>query len=156
MGLTDKQRKFIDHYIISLNATQAAISAGYSENSAAVIGHENLRKPNIKSEIDQRLAETTMTATEVLRRLADMARGDVGDFVNVPLEELINHPQSHLVKKVKRIVDKDGSERTEIELYDAQSALEKLGKYYSLFTDKVETDGNLTIEVVYKDDLSTD
>lgn len=46
-GLTDKQRAFVAEYLVDFNATQAAIRAGYSENSAAAIGYENLRKPDI-------------------------------------------------------------------------------------------------------------
>lgn len=46
-GLTDKQQRFVDEYLIDLNATQAAIRAGYSEKTAKEIGSENLTKPNI-------------------------------------------------------------------------------------------------------------
>ncbi len=45
--LTDKQQKFVDEYLIDLNATQVAIRAGYSERSAKEIGCENLTKPNV-------------------------------------------------------------------------------------------------------------
>lgn len=51
--LTDKQQAFIDEYLIDLNATQAAIRAGYSEETAAVIGSENLVKPNIQKAIQE-------------------------------------------------------------------------------------------------------
>ena len=50
-GLTSKQSRFIDEYLIDLNATAAAIRAGYSENTAATIAHENLRKPKIAEAI---------------------------------------------------------------------------------------------------------
>ena len=49
MKLTDKQKIFCDEYIISLNATQAAIKAGYAEKTAYAIGAENLKKPKIQS-----------------------------------------------------------------------------------------------------------
>lgn len=52
--LTIKQRAFADYYIKTGNATESAIKAGYSENTAAVIGHENLRKPNIEKYINKR------------------------------------------------------------------------------------------------------
>lgn len=54
--LTNKQSKFIDEYLIDLNATQAAIRAGYSEHTAGLIGCENIKKPNIRQEIDRRAA----------------------------------------------------------------------------------------------------
>lgn len=57
MKLTSKQELFIQHYMINLNATEAAIKSGYSEKVAKEIGYENLTKPHIKSEIDKRLAE---------------------------------------------------------------------------------------------------
>lgn len=52
-NLTDKQKRFCKEYVIDLNATQAAIRAGYSENSAKEIASENLTKPNIQSFIEE-------------------------------------------------------------------------------------------------------
>lgn len=52
-GLTDKQRRFCEEYVIDWNATQAAIRAGYSDKTAAAIGHENLTKPDIQEYIDK-------------------------------------------------------------------------------------------------------
>ena len=57
--LTDKQQRFIEEYIIDLNATQAAIRAGYSEKVAKEIGYENLTKPHIKKIVEERLLEKT-------------------------------------------------------------------------------------------------
>lgn len=68
---TPKQAAFITEYLVDKNATQAAIRAGYSPRTAAAIGEENLRKPDIRSAIDdalQRLAEATMTESEWVRR----------------------------------------------------------------------------------------
>ena len=55
--MTEKQRRFVEEYLIDLNATQAAIRAGYSPDSARDIGCENLTKPNIKAAIDRAMAE---------------------------------------------------------------------------------------------------
>lgn len=55
--LTDKQKRFVDEYLIDLNATQAAIRAGYSAKTAGAIGEENLKKPEIKAAIDAAMAE---------------------------------------------------------------------------------------------------
>lgn len=67
--LTQKQQRFVDEYIISGNATQAAIKAGYSKKTAAVTATENLRKPNIKAAIEKRneeiKSEKTADMTEV-------------------------------------------------------------------------------------------
>lgn len=57
MKLTEKQKRFADEYILTGNATQSAIKAGYSEKTAAEIGHENLRKPNILAYIESKLEQ---------------------------------------------------------------------------------------------------
>lgn len=71
--MTPKEQKFCDEYLIDLNATQAAIRAGYSDHTAGQIGHENLKKPEISSYIEERrsiLAEKTgLTQQWVLDRL---------------------------------------------------------------------------------------
>lgn len=78
--LTLKQQKFADEYIISGNATQAAIKAGYKEKTAYQTGAENLRKPQIKSYIDERLKEIeskkTATHQEVIEYLTSVMRGE--------------------------------------------------------------------------------
>ena len=77
MNLTAKQRRFIDEYFLcNMNATRAAIAAGYSKQTAYKIGSENLKKPQIVTEIERRLKESAMGADEVLSRLAEQARGD--------------------------------------------------------------------------------
>ena len=85
--LTQKQRRFIDEYIISGNATQAAIKAGYSKKTAAVTATENLRKPNIKAEIEKRNAEIqsekTADMTEVMEYLTSVMRGEQTDRKSV-------------------------------------------------------------------------
>ncbi|MBC2821530.1 terminase small subunit, partial [Enterococcus faecalis] len=80
MRMTEKQKRFCDFYIETGNATQAAIKAGYSEKTAAAIGAENLIKPNLKTYIDERLAELknerTADAQEVLEYLTAVMRGE--------------------------------------------------------------------------------
>lgn len=68
--LTDKQERFIQEYLIDLNATQAAIRAGYSENTARAIGYENLTKPHIQESI----AEARKAAKDRLEITVDMKR----------------------------------------------------------------------------------
>ena len=85
--LTPKQRKFVDEYIKLGNATQAAINAGYSRRTAKSIGQENLTKPDLKSFIDQRMAEIEshriMDAQEALQLLTRIARGEEKETVVV-------------------------------------------------------------------------
>lgn len=75
-GLNPKQQRFVAEYLTDLNATQAAIRAGYSEKTAAVIGCENLKKPNIAAAIAEGQAKTAgaleITAEKVLRDLEEV------------------------------------------------------------------------------------
>jgi phage terminase small subunit len=155
--LSNKQKMFIEEYLISFNATQAAIDAGYSEKSAATIGSENIRKPHISKAIKKRLSERAMSADEVLDRLANMARGDMGDFMDIgsisislDLNKAKDLGLTHLIKKVKdrsvMTIDKDGIETEthtlEVELHDAQSALVHLGRHHKIFVDRMEHSGS--------------
>ncbi len=77
MALTKKQKRFVEEYLIDLNATQAAIRAGYSPQTAYSIGDENLKKPEIKNAIDKALAErsrrTGVNADRIIEELAKIA-----------------------------------------------------------------------------------
>ena len=87
MKLTPKQQKFADEYIKTGNATQSAIEAGYSKKTAAVIGAENLIKPNIKSYIAERMdkiaSNRVMSYTEAVELLTSIARGELKETVVV-------------------------------------------------------------------------
>ena len=81
MKLTEKQRRFVDYYVETGNASEAARRAGYSEKTAGWIGQENLQKPTIKAAIDARLKELEdkriAKADEVLQFLTSTLRGEV-------------------------------------------------------------------------------
>lgn len=76
--MTPKQERFVEEYLIDLNATQAAIRAGYSARTAYSIGEENLRKPEIAAAIDEakaeRAAEAGINARWVLEQAVDVYR----------------------------------------------------------------------------------
>jgi phage terminase small subunit len=78
--MTNKQRRFIEEYMIDLNATQAAIRSGYSPRTAREIGAENLTKPVIADAVAKRLAElsrgTGITLERITRALAKLAFAD--------------------------------------------------------------------------------
>lgn len=137
MAFTAMQRAFIDYYVIEKNGAKAARLAGYkgSNVTLASVAYENLRKPHIRAEIDRRFRELAMGADEVLARLGDIARIDMSEFVTIKhgipfldLEKAETASKLHLLKKFK--TTKQG---IEIELYDAQSALETIGKHLGLF-----------------------
>ena len=87
MKLTEKQKRFADEYIQSGNATQAAIKAGYSKKSSYSVGSENLRKPEVKRYISERMKgvneDGIMTAKEVMKRYSDIVNGNITETVVV-------------------------------------------------------------------------
>lgn len=139
--LTGKQRRFVDAYIVCLNATEAARRAGYNgdERSLAVIGSENLRNVDILTAMDRCLNAYAMSANEVLSHLTDIARGDIADAMNgmggIDLTEARRRGKSHLVKKFKvRSITTDDQEiiEGEVEMYSRLEALNLLAKYHDL------------------------
>src|SRR6266853_2383774 len=80
--LTAKERTFVEEYLVDLNGTQAAIRAGYSTRSAAVIAHENLRKPKIALALDRAMAERCgVTRPRIVDELAKIAFSDIRKVV---------------------------------------------------------------------------
>ena len=138
-----KQKAFVEEYLQDFNATQAAIRAGYSEKTARSIGAENLTKPDIKTEIEARIAERTMSANEVLVELGLMARSDIGDFlefkdgIKEPYLNLAKAKEAGLLKLIKKL-KYNAQGRLEVEMYDKQAALALVGKHHGLFVDKHE------------------
>jgi phage terminase small subunit len=138
--LTNKQKVFVEYYLQTWNATEAARLAGYKGNNVTLraVGHENLTKPHIKSQIQKRISELVMKSDEVLNRLSQQASGTIADFIEpVGRTFLLNIEKlkelGHLVKKIRHT--KYG---VEIELYSSQRALELLGKHHQLFTEKIQ------------------
>lgn len=133
--MTAKQKRFCQEYLIDLNATQAAIRAGYSEKTAKDIGCENLAKPNIKKYIDEQLkqikTEKIADAQEVLEYLTSVMRGEQKEQVALLTGE-----------GVQDLVQKDVSAK------DRLKAAELIGKRYALFTEKVELQGETTVQIV--------
>lgn len=154
MGLTAKQQIFIDEYLVSFNATDAARKAGYSERSIRAIASENLTKPDIKNEIERRLQEKHLTKDIILARLADMSLSNIADFADIKSSQDLKEVRdiAHVIKKFKRKVttNKDGEvfEEIELELYPADVNLERVGKHLGLFKDQIEVSGNVGMRVI--------
>ena len=142
--MTAKQQRFCDEYLIDLNATQAAIRAGYSKKTARAIGNENLMKPDIKKYIDERMAEKEAALIadqdEVLRYLTSVMRGETQSEIVVVEGCGEGYSEARTMQKAP-----DEKERLK--------AAELLGKRYGLYTDKVEqqVDMDLNIVVDYGD-----
>lgn len=176
--LTPKQEMFVKEYLVDLNATQAAIRAGYKEKTAAAIGAENLTKPKIKTEIDRaiekRSERTEITADWVVTQLAKIAEVDITNFTafgrrDVPVMGAFGPvyegegDNKQLVMKTVNYVDfkesgevdgtliaevKQGKDGASVKVMDRMKALELLGKHLGMFTDKTEITGNLTFNIV--------
>lgn len=143
--LNDKQRLFCKEYLVDLNATQAAIRAGYSTESARQIATENLSKPSIQEEV-QRLMEkrsqrTNITADRVLKELARIAFSDPknvmawnGETMVVKDSEQLSDDDAACVSEVSSTTTKEGGS-IKLKMHDKIAALDKLGKHLKLFTD---------------------
>lgn len=146
--MTGKQKRFIEEYLIDLNATQAAIRAGYSPDTAGAIGNENLKKPDIRARIDQEMAKrssrTGINQDRVIRELARIAfvnPADVIDAKDATLKEDATEDDTAAVLSVKvKTFGEDGIER-EIKMADKLKALELLGKHLGMFQN------NLNVEI---------
>lgn len=142
--MTPKQKRFCDEYLIDTNATQAAIRAGYSEKTAYSIGNENLSKPELKTYIDERLAEmqskTIADATEVMQYLTSVLRGKETEEVIVV--EGVGDGCSSARRMDKKVSAKE-----------MLKAAELIGKRYGLFTDKIGVEGVIPVVIAGDDDL---
>ena len=137
--LTLKQQRFADEYIISGNAEEAAITAGYSEKYARGNAYKLVAKSGVKSYIEERLKELDNKAIakqeEVLQYLTSVMRGE--------LEEEVLYGIGDGVQSTRHI---------EVGAKDRLKAAELLGKRYRLFTDKVELDADVDMELNVKVD----
>jgi len=137
--LSAKRRVFIEEYIrCGWNATEAARRAGYRYPRQQ--GQRLLTFVDIQTAINARIAERAMGADEVLDRLAEHARGSMADFLDIrnnwvtlDIDRAKQAGVLHLIKKFRQT-----REGTEVQLYDAQGALELLGKHLGLFKDTID------------------
>lgn len=142
--MTQKQKRFIEEYLIDLNATQAAIRAGYSPDTAQQTGSENLSKPVIRAQIDRAIAErskrTGVNAERVVQELAKIAfvnAAEVIDPKTATVKEDALPEDTAAIQSVKvKTFGEDGLER-EIKMADKIKALELLGKHLGMFQNNV-------------------
>lgn len=130
--LTMKQKRFADEYLISGNAKQAAIKAGYSRKSSYSIGEENLRKPELLSYIEERLqdieSESIAKQEEILKYLTSVMRGEQKEALLIGMGDGVQEITYIEVSAKERI-----------------RAAELLGKRYRLWVEKQEI--NTTVHV---------
>ena len=150
--LTDKQKMFCKEYLIDLNATQAAIRAGYSEDSAGSIGSENLQKPEIQNEIqrlfDKRGNKLEITAEKVLQELAKLAFVNMEDFITVGNDgyavvdlSKLTRDQAAAIQEITVDEYQEGKgeqardvKKVKFKLADKKGSLDLLAKHLKLYT----------------------
>lgn len=166
MALTDKQRRFVDEYLVDLNATQAAIRAGYSVKTAGQIGEQNLRKLEIAAAVQEaqaiRAKRTEITQDMVLRELAKIGFSDIRKIVRWGKTELrvtdsdtdeegVTETYHGLALVGADDIDDDtaaaiseiseGREGLKVKLHDKRGALVDIGRHLGMFPSKVEHSG---------------
>ncbi|WP_236233678.1 terminase small subunit [Pseudomonas tohonis] len=171
MALTPKQRRFVDEYLIDLNATQAAIRAKYSVKTAASIGEENLRKPEIAEAVLQRMKErekrTEITQDKVLTELAKIGFSDIRKVVRwgetmVRMvdpeegegEDLVPYHGLALIDSTE--VDDDtaaaiaevsqGRDGLKVKFHDKKGALVEIARHLGMFTAKGHAELDLELK----------
>lgn len=143
-GLTARQRVFVEAYLDCLNATEAARRAGYKQPMQQ--GWRLLRNVEIATVVEAGLASKAMSRTEVLSRLAEMARSDMREFIQfhegteTPWVDLSPDKPLHLIKEIeitKTTRNGEGDDtlydtKVKIKLYDAKSALDTLARHHRI------------------------
>jgi phage terminase small subunit len=170
-GLNDQMRALVDAYIgpARFHITKAAIMAGYKERSAYEMGSRNLKRPEVRQYLNERLSEMSLSANQVLARLAEIANGSIEDLLdedgNFDFKAAKKTGKLALVKKLKRkkstktepvgegeqtaIVESDD---IEFEMYSSHEALRDIGKYHKLFVERHQVEGTVSTYIMTKEE----
>ena len=146
--LTGKQRAWLDRFMVSLNATEAARGIYDTDDYSTLqtIGSENMSKPVIKAEIDRRLAARAMGADELLARVSEQARLDIGPYMRedgtLDLQRMAQEGKSRLIKELTPT-----REGLKVSLTDPQVAQKMLARYHRLLGDRLEVDLTTSVDI---------
>lgn len=174
--LSKKHQRFVNEYLKQWNGTRAymAVYPNSSYGAAMVSASELLRTPKIAEVEAARLNEAHMSADEALKLMADIARGDVSQIMdvssvgfNLDMSKAQKLGLTKLIKKVKQkttiySAKKESEEdrevtELEVELYPADAALERILKVHGKFTDRVDvtnSDGTLKPETMKPSEIA--
>lgn len=151
LKLRPKQKMFVEEYLVDLNATQAAIRAGYSAKTASSIGEQNLRKLDIQTAIQEamkaRQERTGVTQDRVIAELARIAFGDQRSVmewgpsgVKLRDSKSLTDDQAAMVAEVSESVTANGG-TLKLKTHDKVGALKLLGEHLGMFKQKMEVTG---------------
>lgn len=167
MALTPKQETFVAEYLIDLNATQAAIRAGYSARTARKIGQENLTKPDIQKAIQEAMAarskRTEITADRVLEEYAKIGFADIKDYLSFRTERaVVDYEDEKPVFGYQDIIELKPSDEIEgaavaevkqtrygieFKLHDKKGALDSISRHLGIFNkDALTVNGTMSHE----------
>lgn len=166
MALTAKQAAFVREYLVDLNATQAAIRAGYSKRTAEKIGSENLRKPEVSQAIQTAIRErekrTEIDQDRVLKELARLAffdprklfdeRGNPKSITELDDDTAASISGLDVVQEV----DPDTGDVSYVKKYklaSKQAALDSLGRHLGMFLDRSESRTEATVRIELSPEL---
>lgn len=151
-GLADKERVFVEEYLIDLNARQAGIRCGYAPDSASNSARKMLDKPSVADAIDKALAERPgITRARIVDELAKIAFANAGTFfkwgpdgISIVDSESLEDSDRAVISEVTETRAESDSRTTvttKIKLHDKVGSLEKLGKVLRMFVDRQEISG---------------
>ncbi len=155
--MTPKRERFVEEYLVDLNATQAAIRAGYSAKTACSIGEEILRFPEVQARLTQRMQEraerTEITQDRVLKELGRLAFLDIRKAFDAtgnlkPVHELDDETAAAIAGlEVSEITAGEVTigNLKKIKLSDKKGALELIGRHLRMWNDKLDLNNNITV-----------
>lgn len=161
-GLTEKQRNFVAEYVETFNATKAAIAAGYSEKTAYSMGHQNLKKLEIKTAIRefQKEMQVEISPARLVEEYINLAMVDPADFYDkngdfLPVPKMPRRARMALQGTdlaVSSIGDNETIVTKKIKWQDRKSVLDSLARSMGMFIDKQEVTGSLEHTVRTKEE----
>ncbi len=160
--LTPRQRRFVDEYLIDLNATAAARRAGYSEKAARSYGTRLVKRPHVAAAIaaakSDRSARTRVTQDMVIAEYARLAFADIREFVDWGPDGVALKPSDGLDDEQARCVAEVTETRTQhggsrrVKLHDKKGALDALARHLGMFADHAAADGPREFTIVFAEE----
>lgn len=160
--MTDKQKRFVEEYLIDLNATQAAIRAGYSPKTANEQGNRLLANVSVQRELNKQMAKrskrTGVTQDRVVRELAKIAFLDMTQVVDSygRIRDDATPEDRACIESIKyksSSGDQGESVEREVKVASKLKALELLGKHLGMYSDKLNIEGTLPVVISGEDEL---
>lgn len=159
-GLREKHRRFVAEYLVDLNATQAAIRAGYGARSADRTGGMLLRRPDVQAAVRaaqaDRATRTRITADRVLEELARIAFVDIRrvfrwgpDGIELIASDALSEEEAAVVAEIYEGAGSSG--RVKGKRFDKLKALELLGRHLGIFSERVRMDVQVTPADILKE-----